>query len=159
VSGRGVIAVLAGIVVIVAAIAAVTANDGDGGFGAGVGQAPSPTATTKAPQPAQNVRCETPRIAVLERIGGHTTDLVDFTPAHTVAAPGGRVVASAPVRPAVTGAAIATWVVSGANVSSANATARDHSSFASKSVPSSDRAAVAHAEACVRAGLTSGDSP
>jgi hypothetical protein len=90
---------------------------------------------------------------VLERIAGHATDLVDFTPAQSAAAPGGGVAVSAPIRPSTSRGAVATWLVAGARVTAANADARDQSSFAAAPVPASTRAAIARSQTCVRSVL------
>jgi hypothetical protein len=161
-STRLLVAIGAGIVVLVAVLAALTGGGDDGGLGGKVASPPA-TSTPQSPPGGGNGKppagCKVPTSAVLERIAGRATDLIDFTPARSAAAPGGGAAVSAPVRPATAGAAVATWLVTAPAVIPANADARDQSSFPPKPVPAAARAAIARSQACVRAGLPPPPSP
>jgi hypothetical protein len=156
------IAGLAGVVLFVLVIAGVFSGGGSSiDVGGGVpptSTAPTtstPVGTTPEGRPVGG-GCGTPRPQLRNQIVERATDVVDFGTVQTARAPGGALAVSAPLRPATQSSAVATWLVAGTRITSANADAAAQSSFPAASPSVADRAAVARSQTCVRAVLPPG---
>jgi hypothetical protein len=156
------IAGAAGVVLFVLVVAGVFSGGGaDVGGGGGAPPTSTPTTSTTPAGTTPNGRpvgagCATPRPQLRNQIDERSTDLVDFGTVQTSKAPDGALAVSAPLRPASQQSAVATWLVAGTRITSANGDAGAQSSFPAASPPAGDRAAVAASQACVRAVLPPG---
>lgn len=156
------IAGVAGVVLFVLVLAGVFGGD-SGSVEVGGGVPPTSTATTSTTPPGTTPNgrpvgagCRAPRPQLRNQIAERATDLVDFGTVQTAKAADGALAVSAPLRPSTQQSAVATWLVAGTRITSANAEAGAQSSFPTASPPAGDRAAVAGSQACVRAVLPPG---
>lgn len=157
------IAAVAGVVLFVLVLAGVFSGGGGAGVDVGGSAPPTSTATTSSTTSSTTPNgnlvgagCDSPRPGLRDKIVERATDLVDFGTVQSAKAPDGALAVSAPLRPAGPRSAIATWLVAGTRITSANADAGAQSSFPTATPPAGDRAAIAQSQGCLRTVLAVG---